>query len=508
MKPVMLIILDGFGIGKNYIGNAVECANTPNLDRLKEGPKSSLEASGEAVGLPEGQMGNSEVGHLNIGSGRVIYQKLTMINQSIRSGEFYENEALLEAMENCKKNNSKFHLMGLVSKGGVHSHLSHLFALLKMAKDKGLKEVYIHAILDGRDVDPHAGIDDIQELEEELQRIGIGKVASIGGRYYAMDRDKRWERTSLYYDLISLGQGEGYNSSRELIESNYERDITDEFIIPGYIKENEKFIAKIEKNDSVVFFNFRPDRARQIVRALSDPGFNEFERKAFNEIHMTTMTEYDKTIPNTHIAFGETIPDNTLGEVLATNGKNQLRIAETEKYAHVTFFFNGGREVPFMGEDRVLIDSPKVATYDLKPEMSAYEVTDNVIERLDSEHYDCIILNYANPDMVGHTGNTEAAIKAVEAVDTCLGRIMDKLDEVGGAAIITADHGNCEVMITDDGKKMTSHTTNLVPLYLYGAGDVKLREGALCDLSPTILDLLDMSQPEEMTGKSLIIKEK
>ncbi|SHH63886.1 phosphoglycerate mutase [Anaerosphaera aminiphila DSM 21120] len=508
MKPVMLIILDGLGLGKEYKGNAVYLAKKPVIDSLRENcPNTTLKASGLAVGLPEGQMGNSEVGHLNIGAGRVIYQDLTRISKSIEDGSFYKNEHFLNSIENCKKNGSALHLMGLVSKGGVHSHMNHLLALVKLAKDNNLERVYIHAILDGRDVPPNIGLEDIRELEENLKEIGLGKIATVSGRYYAMDRDNRWERTKLAYDTYTLGNGENFSSAEELIKSNYEKNIFDEFVVPGSILENEKPIATIEDNDSLIFFNFRPDRARQIVRALADENFSGFKREVFRKIDITTMTQYDRTIPNVHIAFSETIPQNTLGEVLAKNGKRQLRIAETEKYAHVTFFFNGGREEPFEGEDRVLVPSPKVATYDLKPEMSAEEVTENVLERLDMKKYDCIILNFANPDMVGHTGSIPAAVKAIETVDSCLGKILDKLKEVGGAALVTADHGNSEVMLTDDNKPVTSHTTNLVPLYLFGVEDVELEEGRLCDLSPTILQLLNIEQPEEMTGKSLI-KEK
>ncbi|RVU55149.1 2,3-bisphosphoglycerate-independent phosphoglycerate mutase [Anaerosphaera multitolerans] len=505
MKPVMLIILDGFGIGKEYEGNAVYLAKTPVIDSLKKNfPHSRLEASGLAVGLPEGQMGNSEVGHLNIGAGRVVYQDLTRISKSIEEGGFYKNEHFLKAIENCKQNDSSLHLMGLVSKGGVHSHMDHLIALVNLAKNNGLKKVYIHAILDGRDVPPNIGAEDLLELEEKLNEIGIGEIATVSGRYYAMDRDKRWDRTKLAYDNYTLGSGEKYNRVKDLIKSNYDKAIYDEFVIPGTIEKEGKPVALIEDNDSLIFFNFRPDRARQIVRALADENFDGFKREVFRNLYIVTMTQYDKTIPNIDVAYDETIPENTLGEVLANNNKKQLRIAETEKYAHVTFFFNGGREEPFEGEDRVLIPSPKVATYDLKPEMSAFEVTENVLERLEMKKYDCIILNFANPDMVGHTGSIPAAVKAIETVDECLGRILEKLEEVGGAAIITADHGNSETMLTDDNKPVTSHTTNLVPLYLVGVGDVKLREGKLSDLSPTILKLLDIDQPEEMTGKSLI----
>ena len=504
MKPVMLIILDGYGIGKDYPGNAALLAKKPTLDKLdKTVPKVTLRASEEYVGLPKGQMGNSEVGHLNIGAGRVIYQELTKITKSIEDGDFFNNDELLKTMEVVKAKSSTLHLMGLVSKGGVHSHMDHLKGLLKMAKKNGIEKVYVHALLDGRDVSPTSGIEDIKELESYMNEIGLGKIATICGRYYGMDRDRRWERTKKYYDLVVEGVGEFYDSSEKLIMANYQRDITDEFILPGLVNKD----GLIKDDDSLIFFNFRPDRARQIIRPLADPSFLDFERKIVN-IYVTIMTQYDKTIPNTHVVFKESIPENTLGEVLSKNNLRQLRIAETEKYPHVTFFFNGGREIPFEGEDRVLVQSPKVATYDLQPEMSAYEVCDNVLDRLNLD-YDCIILNFANPDMVGHTGSIPAAIKAVETVDECLGKILNKLDEVGGVALITADHGNCEVMLTDDGEPVTSHTTNLVPLYLYGAKDKDLIDGgALCDLAPSILNLLGVEQPSEMTGKSLIKEKK
>ncbi len=505
MKPIMLIILDGFGIGKNEDTNAAYIANTPTIDNLyKNVATATLEASGLAVGLPEGQMGNSEVGHLNIGAGRVVYQNLTRISKAVEDESIYSNKVFLEAVENAKKNNSALHLMGLVSHGGVHSHIDHLVALLKLAKKENLEKVYIHAILDGRDVPPNIGIKDLKELQDKINEIGIGKIASVSGRYYAMDRDKRWERTEKAYDAYTIGEAEKYSNVEDLIKSNYDRDIFDEFVLPGVITENDEAIGKINENDSLIFFNFRPDRARQIVRAFTDPSFDGFQRKKQVKVYMATMTEYDKTIPNTNVAFGEIIPENTLGEVLAKNNKKQLRIAETEKYAHVTFFFNGGREEKFDGEDRVLIPSPKVATYDLQPEMSAEEVTENVVERIESEKYDVIILNFANPDMVGHTGVIPAAKKAVETVDTCLGKILKSLDKVGGAALITADHGNCELMRDEEGNVVTSHSTNKVPLFLYGAKDKNLKDGKLCDLSPTILKLLDIEQPEEMTGKSLI----
>lgn len=505
MKPVMLIILDGFGVGKDYEGNAVTLAKKPVMDELfQKYPHTTIRASEHWVGLPDGQMGNSEVGHLNIGAGRVMFQDLTRITLAIQDGSFYQNEEFLKAVKKCKENSSALHLIGLVSEGGVHSHMLHLMGLLHLAKQQGLHKVYVHAITDGRDVAPDAALKDIEKLEKQMAEIGVGKIATVVGRYYAMDRDRRWDREELAYDAFVLGRGDHARSATDAVQASYQKGIMDEFILPAVIGEQRY----IQDGDSVIFFNFRPDRARQIVRALVDPAFEGFVRKAVRNIYLVTMTQYDKTIPYTHVAYEETIPKNTLGEVLAEHGLRQLRIAETEKYAHVTFFFNGGREEPFPGEDRILIPSPKVATYDLKPEMSAIEVCDAVVEQIKEKTYDCIILNFANTDMVGHTGSIPAAVKAVETVDAQLGKIVKALDQVGGAAIITADHGNCEVMLADDGKPVTSHTTNIVPLILVGAGDVTLRDGgALCDLSPTILKLLNIEQPEEMTGKSLIEEE-
>jgi len=508
-KPVMLIVLDGWGIGKEYRGNAVYLANTPNFDKLKNRfPNTQLNASGLAVGLPEGQMGNSEVGHLNIGAGRIIYQELTKITKSIEDGDFFKNEQFLKAIENAKKNSSKLHLMGLVSDGGVHSHNTHLYALLELCARENFKNVYVHAFLDGRDVPPTIGKKHLTELQQKIDEIGVGKIATVSGRYYAMDRDKRWDRTKLAYDAIVLGKGNTDECPIDAVQKSYDNGINDEFVIPTVITENGKPIATIDSGDSIIFFNFRPDRARQITRAIVDDEFNGFEREKKVETFYVTMTEYDKTIENVHVAFKTEIPNNTLGEYVSNLGLTQLRIAETEKYAHVTFFFNGGREVPFKNEDRVLIPSPKVATYDLKPEMSAIEVKDEVINRLNQDKYDLIILNFANPDMVGHTGNVEAAIKAVETVDSCLGEIVDLLLEIGGKALITADHGNAEMMIDErDNSPITSHTTNKVPLILVGEEQVKLREGILADISPTILDIMGLEKPKEMTGESLIIRD-
>ncbi|MDK8281197.1 MAG: 2,3-bisphosphoglycerate-independent phosphoglycerate mutase [Peptoniphilus lacrimalis] len=503
MKPVLLMILDGFGLYKDYPGNAISLAKTENLDKLYETcPHTEIYASEKWVGLPMGQMGNSEVGHLNIGAGRVVFQDLTRIGNDIDNGNFYHNQMFLKAVENAKKNNSSLHLMGLVSKGGVHSHFKHLLALIDLAKKEGLKKVYIHVITDGRDVSPDASLEDVKELEDYLKKVGVGKIADISGRYYAMDRDKRWERIKKYFDLVTEKYDNSNPNALDAIKSSYDNGVTDEFIKPVEIDCE----GKIKDGDSLIFFNFRPDRARQIARALVDENFDGFPRKEKN-IFLVTMTQYDDTIPHTNIAYPENRPTNTLGEILEKNHLRQLRIAETEKYAHVTFFFNGGREVMFKGEDRILVQSPKVATYDLKPEMSAPEITENLIEKLRENIYDCIILNFANPDMVGHTGVIPAAIKAVETVDNCIGKILKEIKKLGGALLITADHGNCDMMLTKDNKPITSHTTNKVPFILYGVENVKLRsEGALCDIAPTILELLNIKQPKEMTGKSLIEK--
>ncbi len=505
--PVMLIVLDGWGIGKEYEGNAVYLANTPNFDRLMENfPNTQLKASGLAVGLPEGQMGNSEVGHLNIGAGRIVYQELTKISKSIEDGAFFEKEEFLKAIENAKKNNSKLHLMGLVSDGGVHSHNTHLYALLELCAKENFKDVYIHAFLDGRDVPPTIGKQHITELQQKIEEIGVGKIATVIGRYYAMDRDRRWDRTKLAYEAMVLGRGKTDTCPIEAVAKSYKEGINDEFIVPTVIVEEGEPVATIDSGDSIIFFNFRPDRARQITRAIVDEEFTGFERKKKVDTFFVTMTEYDKTIENVHVAFKTEIPTNTLGEYVSNLGLNQLRIAETEKYAHVTFFLNGGREVPFENEDRILIPSPKVATYDLKPEMSAIEVKEEVLKRLNMDKYDLIILNFANPDMVGHTGKLEAAIKAVETVDACLGEIVDLLLEKGGKAIVTADHGNAEMMIDEkDNSPVTSHTTNKVPLILVGEEGVKLREGILADIAPTLLDIMGVEKPKEMTGETLII---
>lgn len=506
-KPVMLMILDGFGNAPKSEGNAVELAKKPNFDKLlKEYPHTNLNASGLAVGLPEGQMGNSEVGHLNIGSGRIVYQELTRITKAIEDRDFFENEALLKAINNAKDNNKALHLLGLLSDGGVHSHINHLKGLLQFAKEKGLQKVYIHAFMDGRDVPPSSGKDFIIKTEEIIKEVGVGEIATISGRYYAMDRDNRWERVELAYNALVLGKGEEDTSAIKAIERSYAENKTDEFVLPCVITEDGKAKATIKDGDSVIFFNFRPDRAREITRAINDKTFDGFSRNTLN-LTFVTMTQYDKTLEGVDVAFKPQTLTNTLGEYVSSKGLNQLRIAETEKYAHVTFFFNGGVEKENKGEDRALIPSPKVATYDLKPEMSAYEVTEELIKRLDSDIYDMIILNFANPDMVGHTGIIEAAIKAVETVDECLGKVVDKVLEKDGTIFITADHGNAETMVDfSTGTPFTAHTTNTVP-FLWVSNNTSgksLKEGKLADIAPTMLNVLGLSVPSEMNGENLI----
>lgn len=504
-SPTMLIILDGYGIGKEYEGNAVYLGKTPNFDRLiREYPNAQLEASGLSVGLPQGQMGNSEVGHLNIGSGRIVYQELTRISKSISDGDFFDKEEFLATIDNAKENNSKVHLIGLVSDGGVHSHNTHIYALLELMKKHDFKDVYVHAILDGRDVSPSIGKVHIKELMDKMEELEVGKIASVSGRYYAMDRDKRWNRTELAYKAMVLGQGKHHENPLALVLESYEKDTTDEFIMPTVITQDGEPLATVETGDSIILFNFRPDRMRQLTRALVDYEFEGFERKKIVSTFTVTMTDYDKNIENVHRAFRSETLRNTLGEYISHKGLSQLRVAETEKYAHVTFFFNGGREEPFVNEDRVLVPSPKVSTYDLKPEMSAYEVKDEVLKNIKKDEYDLIILNFANPDMVGHTGSVPATIKAVETVDECLGEIADLLEEKNGSALITADHGNSENLIEDDGNPVTSHTTNKVPLIYLGKKNVELRNGILADISPTILDIMGLEKPEEMTGQTLI----
>lgn len=504
-KPIMLMILDGFGLNENEKGNAIKLANTPNIDKLmKTWPTTQIHTSGLSVGLPEGQMGNSEVGHTNIGAGRIVYQDLTRITKSIEDGDFFSIKEFVQAIENCKKYHSKLHIMGLLSNGGVHSHIRHLYALLELAKRKDFEDVYVHCFLDGRDTPPASGEGYLLKLEEKMKEKGVGKIASISGRFYSMDRDKRWERVQKSYEALVYGEGEKATSAISAIESSYQKEVFDEFVEPTVICNNEEPIATIENHDSVIFFNFRPDRARELTRSLVDPEFDGFETKPL-DLDYVCFTQYDETIPNVEIAFKPESLKNTFGEYVSKQGLTQLRIAETEKYAHVTFFFNGGEEKQYKGEDRILIPSPKVQTYDLKPEMSAYEVTKKVVEAVQSDKYDTIILNYANPDMVGHTGNLEATIKAIEAIDECVQKVVDAVEEKNGMIIMTADHGNAEQMIDyKTGEPHTAHTTNPVPLVLIGAEGIKLKEGKLADLAPTMLELMELPKPEEMTGESLI----
>ena len=502
------MILDGFGINEKEQGNSIKLAKTPNIDKLmKTCPTTTIYTSGLKVGLPEGQMGNSEVGHTNIGAGRIVYQELTKITKSIEDGDFFSIPEFNKAIENCKKYNSKLHIMGLLSDGGVHSHIRHLYGLLELAKRKDFEDVYVHCFMDGRDTPPASGEGYIAKLEEKIKEKGIGRIATISGRFYSMDRDKRWNRIQKAYDAMVNGEGVKAASATQAVESFYQKEIFDEFIEPTVIVSGEKPVAKIEKHDSVIFFNFRPDRAREITRTLVDPEFNDFETKKDLNLFFVCMTPYDETLPNVEIAFKKEPLKNTFGEVISNNGLTQLRIAETEKYAHVTFFFNGGEEKQYKGEDRILVPSPKVETYDLKPEMSAYEVTQKVIEAINSKKYNSIILNYANPDMVGHTGNLDAAIKAVETIDECVGKVLQAVNEQNGILMITADHGNAEQMIDyKTGEPHTAHTTNPVPLILVGIEDVKLKEGKLADLAPTMLEIMQIEKPKEMTGESIIEK--
>lgn len=508
-KSLVLCIMDGFGKNDSDYGNAIHAAATPRLDELKaKYPCTFIGASGLDVGLPNGQMGNSEVGHTNIGAGRVVYQELTRITKSIEDGDFFENPALKAAVQNAIDNGTALHIMGLMSDGGVHSHNTHAWAIVEMAKKMGLTRVYLHCIMDGRDVPPTSGKDYVAEAQQKLAEIGVGKIATVIGRFYAMDRDNRWERVSRAYNALVKGEGIHTNDPVKAIEESYQKvdadgkNVTDEFIEPTVCLENE---GRIGKNDSVIFFNFRPDRAREITRTFVDPDFTGFEREFF-PLTYVCMTQYDATMPNVLVAFAPEELTNTLGEYLAANGKTQLRIAETEKYAHVTFFFNGGSEAVNEGEDRILVPSPKVSTYDLKPEMSAYEVSEKVNAAVRSGKYDVIILNFANCDMVGHTGVFDAAVKAVEAVDTCVGTLYDAVMEMGGVLLVTADHGNADKMLAEDGSPFTAHTTNLVPFIVAGY-PCKLRDGGrLCDIAPTMLQILGLPQPKEMTGVSMIEK--
>ncbi len=512
-NPVALIILDGFGISDTVVGNAIKAAKTPNMDKyFSNFPNTTLDASGMSVGLPDGQMGNSEVGHTNIGAGRVVYQELTRITKSIKDGDFFKNSVLLKAVENCKKNDSALHFLGLVSDGGVHSHIEHLFGLLELAKKNNIQKVFVHAVMDGRDVSPTSGVEFIKQLQNKMKEIGVGKIATVSGRYYAMDRDNNYNRVVKAYNAMVKNEGHFVSDIVSEIEKSYQTKdengalITDEFIRPMVVCEDGKAVANITENDSVICFNFRPDRAREITRTFVDPNFKEFDRSFINLFYVC-ITQYDASMPNVSVAFTPQTLTNTFGEYISKKGLKQLRIAETEKYAHVTFFFNGGVEAVYEGEDRKLIPSPKVATYDMQPEMSAYKVADACVELINEDKYDCIILNFANCDMVGHTGVFDAAVKAVEAVDECVGKVVDALNVKNGKILITADHGNADCMIDpNNGDVFTAHTTNPVPLIIMGAGDIKLKHGKLCDLTPTMLDLMKLEKPAEMTGESLILK--
>ncbi|MEI3605583.1 2,3-bisphosphoglycerate-independent phosphoglycerate mutase [Pseudogracilibacillus sp. SE30717A] len=504
-----IIILDGFGCRAEEKGNAVAQAKKPNFDRYwNTYPHNELHVSGLSVGLPEGQMGNSEVGHLNIGAGRIVFQSLTRINNAIESEAFFKNETFLEAIHQAKDTNNALHLFGLLSDGGVHSHIDHLFALLELAKREGLEKVFVHAFLDGRDVGPQTALEYIEQTEKKLEEIGVGKIATVSGRYYAMDRDKRWQRVKLAYDAIKDGKGPRFNNAEAVVHDSYEKEIYDEFVLPSVImNEDKEAVGPVQNGDSIIFFNFRPDRAIQLSDSFANEDFTGFDRgnRRLDQINFVQMTNFSDTI-NGKVAFDTINLTNTIGEVLANNGKKQLRIAETEKYPHVTYFMSGGREEEFTGEKRLLINSPKVATYDLKPEMSAYEVTDALLNELDKGELNAIILNFANPDMVGHSGKLEPTIKAIEAVDECLGKVVDKIISLGGEVIITADHGNSDEVVTLEGKPMTAHTTNPVPVIVTREG-ISVRDGGiLADLAPTMLDILGIEQPAEMTGKTLINK--
>ena len=503
-KPVLLCIMDGFGwVPNETYGNAVVAAKTPHLDALMEKyPMTTIEASGMAVGLPDGQMGNSEVGHTNMGAGRIVYQQLTLITKSIRDGEMFKNPVLVKNMKAAIEAGKAIHLMGLVGTGGVHSHADHWFGVLEMAKHMGAKEVYLHCITDGRDTDPHAGKGFLADLQAKLDELGVGKIASVSGRYYAMDRDNNWDREEKAYAAFVYGEGNHAANAAEAIEASYAADKTDEFVLPCVTCEG----GRVQDGDTVIFMNFRPDRARQMTRIFCDDDFKGFERRGGRkQVNYVCMAEYDATMPNCEVAYPPVELKNVLGQYLSENGKTQLRIAETEKYAHVTFFFNGGVEAPYEGEDRCVIPSPKVATYDLKPEMSAPEVADECVKRIESGKYDVVILNFANCDMVGHTGVFEAAVKAVEAVDAAVEKVVTAVLNAGGCAFLTADHGNAEKMKNPDGTPFTAHTTNVVPFVAIGCGDVKLREsGCLADIAPTMLPYIGLPVPAEMTGKSII----
>ncbi len=509
-KPTVLMILDGYGLNETHNGNAVYEAKTPVMDKLMaECPFVEGNASGLAVGLPDGQMGNSEVGHMNMGAGRIVYQELTRITKEINDGDFFKNEALLTAMKNAKDNDSAIHFMGLLSDGGVHSHNTHLYGLLEMAKREGLEKVYVHCFLDGRDTPPASGKGYIEELQAKMKEIGVGEIGVVSGRYYAMDRDNRWDRVELAYNALTKGEGVKGTDAAEAVQASYDNEKTNEFVLPTVMEKDGKPVAVIQDKDSVVFFNFRPDRAREITRAFCDDDFQGFAREKRLDLTYVCFTDYDETIANKLVAFHKVQLHNTFGEYLAAHDMTQVRIAETEKYAHVTFFFNGGVEEPNKGEDRILVKSPKVATYDLQPEMSAVQVCDKLVEAIKSDKYDVVIINFANPDMVGHTGVEEAAIKAVETVDACVGRAVEAVKEVNGQMFICADHGNAEQLVDNEtGEAFTAHTTNPVPFILVNA-DPKytLREGGcLADIIPTLIELMGMEKPSEMTGESLLIE--
>lgn len=509
-KPTVLLILDGFGYSEKREHNAIALADTPVLDQLmKDCPFTTGEASGLAVGLPEGQMGSSEVGHLNIGAGRIVDQDLVRISKEIESGAFYENEALLKAVNNAVENGTSLHIYGLLSDGGVHSHNTHLYALLELAKRHDLNKVFIHCFLDGRDTPPESGKDYIQELQDEIDRIGCGRIATVGGRYYAMDRDNNWDRIEKAYRAMTLAEGETADSAVKAVTQSYEKGVTDEFVVPTVVMQDGAPVATIQDGDSIIFFNFRPDRAKEITRAFCSDTFDQFERGPRKQVTYVCFTDYDSTIPNKEVAFDKTTLTNTFGEWIAANGMKQARIAETEKYAHVTSFFNGSVEEPFEGEDRFLIPSPKVETYDQKPEMSVEAVCDTMIEKIHSGEYDVIIANFANADMVGHTGVEKAAIEAVTSMDRCIGRVVEAVKETDGQLFICADHGNAEVMVDDEtGEPLTAHTTNPVPFILVNYDpSYTLREGGcLADIAPTLLEMMGMKKPAEMTGQSLLIK--
>jgi len=508
-RPNCIIIMDGYAIAPASDGNAIELEGSKNIKKLmKQYPSTTLGASGMDVGLPDGQMGNSEVGHLNMGAGRIVYQELTRITKSINDGDFFTNEDLNFAMDSAKNNGKKLHLYGLLSDGGVHSHITHLYALIEMAKQKGVSDVFVHCFLDGRDVSPTSGAGFIKDLQAKIDEIGWGKIASVGGRYYVMDRDNRWDRVEKAYDMMTKGLGETCENPAEYVEKSYENGTTDEFVIPAAVVADGKPVGLIEEGDSIIFFNFRPDRARQITRAMSEPEFDGFERKTgfINPVYVC-FTRYDASFTNVKIAFKPQSLENTLGQYIADKGLKQLRIAETEKYAHVTFFFNGGVEAPNENEQRDLIPSPKVATYDMQPEMSAFDVMEKVVEEIDTDEFDVIILNFANCDMVGHTGDIDAAILAVETVDYCVQKVVDKVLEKGGVALITADHGNADKLLDEEGNPFTAHTTNRVPFIVVGdsfKGKKLRKDGVLADIAPTLLECMGLEIPAEMSGKSLL----